>query len=314
MATVTPGIEELLRNRAEMRKKLHKETVAFWDAAAPAFDKLGKQIAKPVADLRCRTLTIPDHVASIAFLGDVHANLPALEAVIHDAKSRGTGMFLYAGDMTGYGPFPKETLAYTRTCVLGNAEEDILAAGNTGGGRDKKRTASHRKTWMRLDPLQRKELAAMPAELRFVWGGKRYAVMHHPEFPEKVCPETPAADLERLVLETDADVVICAHTHRSFAKDVHGTLVLNTGSVGRPGDGDLRACYLLITKEPFAVHHIRVPYDPEPVLAGLKKHLRVMFAYGLDFDEAVKAEKTGEYPEVRMPDTVTVEVFPGGGE
>ena len=42
----------------------------------------------------------------IAFISDIHGNLPALEAAVADAEARGANRIICAGDMTGYGPFP----------------------------------------------------------------------------------------------------------------------------------------------------------------------------------------------------------------
>lgn len=44
----------------------------------------------------------------ITIIADVYANLHALNAVMEDAKSRGTEIFLNAGDFLGYGAFPDD--------------------------------------------------------------------------------------------------------------------------------------------------------------------------------------------------------------
>jgi predicted phosphodiesterase len=41
----------------------------------------------------------------IAFLSDIHGNLPALEAAFSDANAHGVDQVVCAGDITGYGPF-----------------------------------------------------------------------------------------------------------------------------------------------------------------------------------------------------------------
>lgn len=67
----------------------------------------------------------------IAFFSDVHANLPALEAVIEDARARGATHVICLGDIVGYGPQPSETLARLRAVadavVMGN--HDAAACG-----------------------------------------------------------------------------------------------------------------------------------------------------------------------------------------
>jgi predicted phosphodiesterase len=61
------------------------------------------------------------------------------------------------------------------------------------------------------------------------------------------------------------DVVCFGHTHKPWHRVVNGIHFVNTGSVGRPKDGDWRAGYVLLdsgTGEPHA-DVIRVTYDVE---------------------------------------------------
>ena len=65
--------------------------------------------------------------------------------------------------------------------------------------------------------------------------------------------------------KTDADVMIYGHTHKPYRKDIDGKVFVNAGSVGKPKDGDPRACVTLIeiTTERVNVEFLRVPYDVE---------------------------------------------------
>ena len=47
----------------------------------------------------------------LAILYDVHGNLPALEAVLADARGAGAQRFLLGGDYGLFGPFPAESVA-----------------------------------------------------------------------------------------------------------------------------------------------------------------------------------------------------------
>jgi hypothetical protein len=71
-----------------------------------------------------------------------------------------------------------------------------------------------------------------------------------------------------------ADVIICGHSHRPFAKELDGWFFINPGSVGRSDDGDARASYsiLEIKHSSFQVQHFRIDYDIEKAVAGLKLH------------------------------------------
>lgn len=182
MRAIRPGIFALERERAKKRSSLHTDTVMFWKKSEGVWDQLEKSLVKPLEDLRLCTLTIPPDVSAIAFFADVHANLPALAAVVGDAKSRGCSTFISAGDVIGFGPFPEETLRFLDEIqaagTRGNAEEAVLDAGTLREGlpgTDPRRRRSHKKTRKRLSLPARTQSSppppGMPGELRFVWGG-----------------------------------------------------------------------------------------------------------------------------------------------
>ncbi len=57
--------------------------------------------------------------------------------------------------------------------------------------------------------------------------------------------------------------MIYGHTHKPYRKDFSGKVFVNAGSVGKPKDGDPRACVTLltITTDKVDVEFLRVPYD-----------------------------------------------------
>jgi diadenosine tetraphosphatase ApaH/serine/threonine PP2A family protein phosphatase len=67
------------------------------------------------------------------------------------------------------------------------------------------------------------------------------------------------------------DVIAFGHTHKPWTRAVDGILFVNTGSVGRPKDGDWRAGYarLEIGRGAPSVEHVRVDYDIEATIAGV---------------------------------------------
>src|SRR4051794_13073119 len=50
----------------------------------------------------------------VGLLYDVHGNLPALEAVLDDARSLGVGRWVVGGDVALFGAWPAETVARLR--------------------------------------------------------------------------------------------------------------------------------------------------------------------------------------------------------
>jgi diadenosine tetraphosphatase ApaH/serine/threonine PP2A family protein phosphatase len=67
------------------------------------------------------------------------------------------------------------------------------------------------------------------------------------------------------------DVVCFGHTHRAFHRVVDGVHFVNTGSVGRPKDGDPRAGYVLLDVERgrVEVQFVRVRYDIDAAVAAI---------------------------------------------
>jgi diadenosine tetraphosphatase ApaH/serine/threonine PP2A family protein phosphatase len=72
---------------------------------------------------------------------------------------------------------------------------------------------------------------------------------------------------------------------------------INTGSVGRPDDGDPRACYAVLRfqgKE-MQIHHHRLEYEVDRTVAAIREHnlpeaFAQMFLQGCNLD-AVLAEE-----------------------
>jgi predicted phosphodiesterase len=67
------------------------------------------------------------------------------------------------------------------------------------------------------------------------------------------------------------DLIACGHTHVPWRRVVDGVHLLNAGSVGRPKDGDPRACYALVTLAASGpeVEIVRVAYDVERARQGV---------------------------------------------
>jgi diadenosine tetraphosphatase ApaH/serine/threonine PP2A family protein phosphatase len=69
------------------------------------------------------------------------------------------------------------------------------------------------------------------------------------------------------------DVIAFGHTHKPWQRAVDGIHFVNTGSVGRPKDGDWRACYALLDVRAgdVTVQFRRVEYDIERAVAGVRE-------------------------------------------
>ena len=76
------------------------------------------------------------------------------------------------------------------------------------------------------------------------------------------------SSFQRLAASSNADIIVCGHTHKPYVKDVDGVLFVNDGSVGKPKDGDWRACYVLL--ENGMATFRRVEYDVKAAAAAIR--------------------------------------------
>ncbi len=199
----------------------------------------------------------------------MHANLPALEAVIRDAEARGARAFIDAGDLVGYGHQPNEVchrLAEIGSVdVRGNLDRKVLRSGRKGGGRPG-RDGPGGVAWTAalLHPVNRAYLEGLPAERRFSLRGTRFLVTHTSPDGRKegILPDLDPDDLAELALGARADCVIVGHTHRPFLREVDQVRFINPGSVGKAwaSDGAPRAEYALLQLFPFDLCLLSIPY------------------------------------------------------
>jgi Calcineurin-like phosphoesterase superfamily domain len=71
----------------------------------------------------------------------------------------------------------------------------------------------------------------------------------------------------------EGDLIAFGHTHKPWHREVEGIQFLNTGSVGKPKDGDWRAGYVLVEadEEIRGVELVRVEYDLERAVEGIRE-------------------------------------------
>jgi diadenosine tetraphosphatase ApaH/serine/threonine PP2A family protein phosphatase len=212
-----------------------------------------------------------------AVLGDVHGNLPAMEAVLEDIESVGVDSILSVGDLVGYGAYPQECLDHSREhfhcSVSGN--HDCGATGRmdlTYFNAD----ARDAITWTdgQLTDLDRNYLADFPLSAEFDGLG---LVHSSPHFPENFPYIQTLYDAELAFSRLDQEVGFVGHSHvpiifinsdpvdyflvSHFDLPRDRQVLVNVGSVGQPRDLDSRACYALLDTEEGKLHIRRVEYD-----------------------------------------------------
>jgi len=219
----------------------------------------------------------------VALIGDVHANLPALEAVLVHAHDQGVEAIWNVGDFVGYGAFPDSVVQRLRKenvlSIAGNYDLKVLQFKQK---REKWRKKKKQEKYLafkwayeNLSKKSRKYLRFLSKELRLKVKGKRILLTHGSPASneEPLTSDTPEERLRKLAKMAKADVIICGHSHQPFARQVDDVWFINPGSVGRPDDGDPRACYaiLQIESEGLQVHHYRLEYDIERAVAAIRE-------------------------------------------
>jgi len=245
----------------------------------------------------------------VALIGDVHANLPALEAVLTHIQDQGVEAIWNVGDFVGYGAFPNQVVQRLRKeNVLSIAGNYDLKALQFKKKKDKWRKNKQREKYLAfkwayesLSKKSRKHLRFLSQEIRMKVKGRRILLTHGSpaSIEEHLTPNTPEKRLRKLAQTAKADVIIFGHSHQPFARQVDGVWFINTGSVGRPDDGDPRACYavLQIESEDLQVCHYRIEYDVERAVAAIREHelpeaFAQMLLQGRNLDVVLEVEET----------------------
>lgn len=216
----------------------------------------------------------------LAVIADIHGNADALRAVLADIGARGVDRVIVNGDVVNRGPDSVEALSLLLardgvSFTLGN-HDDLLHLWHT-------RSDTLPGEWF-SDPfwgatdwsaaqLGRAGLLHTPQDWPLT------LTISAPDLPDVLIAHgTPAHYRESLSERTDpvrvaelaggAGVLVGSHIHRPAQATRGGVLVLNTGSVGAPANGDPRAQYLLLTATPggWVPELRRVPYDRAGVL------------------------------------------------
>jgi putative phosphoesterase len=206
----------------------------------------------------------------VAAIYDIHANLPALEAVLQNIRRAEVDHIVVGGDVLP-GPMPRETIEYLLDLdipvqfIRGNGDREVLAQMQ-GVETDWYRSALE--SWRELVRWTAQQLPPEIGQLLAGW--PKTLSLEIPGMVEVLfCHATPRNDTEcftRLTSQNrllpvfagiNASAVVCGHTHMQFDRTVGKIRVVNAGSVGMPF-GDPGAYWLLLGPDVQLRH---TPYD-----------------------------------------------------
>ena len=243
----------------------------------------------------------------IAAISDIHGNMDALSAVMDDIAKHECSKIVVLGDYAMAGPQPKDAVEFFMQqkdnpmydMIQGNTDlmisdynDDIekLMSENapimlSALKDDLKILNSSHTNFLRQLPIQ-KEIVCDGIKILLVHGSPR-------KNNEDILPTATLEQVENMVKSTDADIILCGHTHIpcGFQTSKKQTVV-NVGSVGRPFTPQPKSCYLIIeiNDGKYSFEHQFVEYDKECAYIKLKNR---------NFEGADKLAETLINPEKR---------------
>ena len=209
----------------------------------------------------------------LAVFSDIHGNLPALEAVLADIRGQQFDAVYCLGDLVGYGPFPNEVTERVRLeqipTIMGNYDDGVGFERDDCGcayrEADEKRRGEQSLAWTKAHVTadHKAFLRTLAHELRFEADGRRVLLVHGSprKLNEYLFEDRPLSSFQRLAASSNAEIIVFGHTHKPYTKLVDDVLFVNVGSVGKPKDGDWRACYAILDAQKPGAAFVRVEYD-----------------------------------------------------
>ncbi len=227
-----------------------------------------------------------------ALLSDIHANLPALEAVLEDLRGRrGVDAIYHLGDLVGYAPWPNEVVALLDRSgiqgVAGNYDSTVATDYKHCGCRYEdpvQEALSHESyAWTRahVSAETKRALGALPFRIDLLplgghQAGPRVVLVHGTPTLNTVYWTEDRSDEFCLKMAAHVglkrgDAIAFGHTHVPWYREIEGIHFVNGGSVGRPKDGDWRAGYvwLDVDEDSVRIEMVRVAYDVERAAHGI---------------------------------------------
>lgn len=237
----------------------------------------------------------------IALFSDIHANIDALHPVLDDISSRNPDVIYCLGDLVGYAPYPNEVIEFIRSkripVIAGNYDQGVGLNSDDCGCAYKTEEDQMRGvesiafTNSIISSENRSYLRSLPAHLRIEFGVNQdpcHLLLVHGsprKINEYLFEDRADKSMIRMMEKARADIMVFGHTHKPYHKIIENEdgsyrHAINIGSVGKPKDGDPRACYVMLewdedldlkNRDGLGVSFIRVDYDVESAANAIEE-------------------------------------------
>ena len=226
----------------------------------------------------------------ILVISDIHANYPALEAVLQDAGKVDETWCL--GDLVGYGPDPNMVIERVRelpnlTCILGN--HDVAVMGKMAleaFNEDARRSLTWTEKVLSADAMDFLQTLPQNAKVRgdvtLAHGSPRDPVweyvlntlsarLNFDQFETSLCFVGHTHIQCIFQLDKKADRVTMGTTKVDKPISLTQRAIINPGSVGQPRDRDPRAAYAIYDSHAKTWEAHRVEYDVAEVQRRIRE-------------------------------------------
>jgi putative phosphoesterase len=235
----------------------------------------------------------------IAILSDLHANSAATEAVLEEIDRLQPDAVYCLGDLVGYGAKPNETISLIREreipTINGNYDDGVGHGRDDCGcaykDPDEEARGQQSLFWTRRVTTDDNKayLRSFPFDRRFEIDGVAVRLVHGSprRINEYLFEDRDSASLQRIAKAAGCDLLVFGHTHKPWQRLIDGVLMVNAGSVGKPKDGDPRACWTLLTVEegaPVRVEFRRVSYDIESMARAIRAEPDLPDQFAVDIE------------------------------
>ena len=224
----------------------------------------------------------------IAVISDIHGNMEAIDAVMQDIEEQKCDKIFVLGDYAMAGPEPSSAVEYfmarkdnpkfkmiqgNTDFMIANYSDEIYNAIREKAPIMGEALKNDAKT---LNPSELEFLKELPIQLEVEEEGVKFLLVHGSprKNNEDILPDTPMSEVEKMLENVSANVVLCGHTHIPCGfQTTKKQTVVNAGSIGRPFTPEPKSCYLTIivkNGECLFEHHF-VEYDKERAAEKLRK-------------------------------------------
>jgi diadenosine tetraphosphatase ApaH/serine/threonine PP2A family protein phosphatase len=229
----------------------------------------------------------PDEL--VALFGDIHGNLPALEACLEDMREHRVTRYVCLGDIVGYGAHPAHCLrlvASLRGVVLKGNHDDAAAGDDPLQEYSDVARAGVEYARRKLTRVWRDLLSKLP----LVYLDNTFEACHAAPFSPQLWPYVLDDGLAMYsLLAQKRKVCFIGHTHRPMVwtfdenqKVGHAPphpfrmkpglrYLVNVGSVGQPRDDDWRASYVLFRPATKEIIFRRLSYELKRAQSAIVK-------------------------------------------